>query len=120
MNRSNNAQTKNLPKSGNILDGFKALNDIIPNNDGTRSFIQLASDAYDISLPLSGETSETTIKLTHKDHMISQINDSFLQVTQNITIRYHKLQHIILYLLMLQTHHIYSLDIREVIKYLDS
>ena len=87
MNRTNNANSKNLPKSGNILDGFKALNDIIPHNDGTRSFIQLASDAYDISLPLSGETSETTIKLTHKDHMISQINDSFLQVTQNITIQ---------------------------------
>jgi len=87
MNRNNNANTKNLPTSGNVLDAFKGLNDIIPPNDGTRSFIQLSSEAYDISLPISGETSETTIRLTHKDHMVSQINDSFLQVTQNVTIQ---------------------------------
>jgi len=85
MNRNNNANTKNLPTSGNLLDAFQGLNDIIPTNDGTRSFIQLSSEAYDISLPISGETSETTIRLTHKDHMVSQINDSFLQVTQNVT-----------------------------------
>jgi len=87
MNRNNNANTKNLPTSGKVLDAFKGLNDIIPPNDGTRSFIQLSSEAYDISLPISGETSETTIRLTHKDHMVSQINDSFLQVTQNVTIQ---------------------------------
>ena len=87
MNRNNNANTKNLPITGNVLDAFKALLDLVPKNDGTRSFIQLASDAYDVALPLTTNTQETTIKLTHNDHMISQINDSFMQITQTVTIQ---------------------------------
>jgi len=87
MHRTSNVQAKNLPTYGNILDGFIGLNSIIPPNDGTRSFIQLSQDAYDVALPISGENTETTIKITHPSHMISQINDSFLLVTENVTIQ---------------------------------
>jgi len=87
MHRTNNVQAKNLPTYGNVLDGFMGLNSIIPPNDGTRSFIQLSQDAYDVALPISGDNTETTIKITHPSHMISQINDSFLLVTENITIQ---------------------------------
>lgn len=87
MHRTNNVQAKNLPTYGNILDSFKALNDIIPVNDGTRSFIQLSQDAYDVALPITGDNTETTIKITHPSHQISQINDSFLLVTENVTIQ---------------------------------
>ena len=87
MHRTNNVQAKNLPTYGNVLDGFMGLNSIIPPNDGTRSFIQLSQDAYDVALPISGENTETTIKITHPSHMVSQINDSFLLVTENITIQ---------------------------------
>jgi len=87
MHRTNNVQAKNLPTYGNILDSFKALNDIIPPNDGTRSFIQLSTDAYDQPMPISGENTETTIKITHPTHQVSQINDSFLLITEQVTIQ---------------------------------
>jgi len=87
MHRVNNSIAKNLTQNGNVLEGFIGLNNLIPINDGTRSFIQLSQDAYDVSLPISGENTETTIKITHPSHMISQINDSFLLVTEQVTIQ---------------------------------
>jgi len=87
MNRLNNSTSKNLPQNGNILDGFKALQSLIPVNDGTRSFTQLSADAYDNPCPISSINTETTLNITHAGHDISQINDSFLVVTQDVTIQ---------------------------------
>jgi len=87
MNRLNNSTSKNLPQNGNILDGFKALQSLIPVNDGTRKFTQESSDAYDNPCPIVGTKIESTLNITAEDHDISQINDSFIAVTQNITIQ---------------------------------
>jgi hypothetical protein len=87
MNRNYNANSKNLPKYGNVLDSFRQLENLIPSNDGTRSFIILSSEAYDKPLPITGENTETTISVTTPDHDISQIQDSFLIVDTSSTIR---------------------------------
>jgi len=87
MNRLNNSTSKNLPQNGNILEGFKALQSLIPVNDGTRSFSQLSADAYDNPCPIASINTETTLNITHAGHDISQINDSFLVVTQDVTIQ---------------------------------
>jgi len=87
LNRLNNSTSKNLPQNGNILEGFRALQSLIPVNDGTRSFTQLSADAYDNPCPISSINTESTLNITHAGHDISQINDSFLVVTQDVTIQ---------------------------------
>ena len=87
MNRNNNAISKNLPVNGNILESFSKLASLIPVNDGTRNFTQLSADAYDNPCPISSINTESTINITHAGHDISQVNDSFLVVTQNVTIQ---------------------------------
>jgi len=87
MNRLNNSNSKNLPQNGNILDGFKALQSLIPVNDGTRNFTQLSADAYGNPCPINGTLTESTLDITHADHDISQINDSFISVVQTITLQ---------------------------------
>ena len=87
MNRNNNANSKNLPVYGNVLESFKGLADLIPQNDGTRSFIILSSEAHHLSLPISGPNQETIIDLTDQNHDVSQINDSILIVETSSQIR---------------------------------
>lgn len=86
MNRNKNAQSKNLPVYGNILDSFMKLSELIPANDGTRSFTISSSEAYDKPLPITGENTETTINVTHQQHFISQIQDSFIIVDSAVQI----------------------------------
>ena len=52
MNRNNNARSKNLPVYGNVLEAMKELYELIPPNDGTRSFSILTSEATYLSLPM--------------------------------------------------------------------
>ena len=87
MNRNFNAQSKNLSIYGNILESFKELVNLIPPNDGTRSFKITSSEAYDKPLPISGENTETTIQVTDPNHDISQLQDSFLIIDTTATIR---------------------------------
>ncbi len=87
MNRNNNARSKGLSTYGNVLESFKELQNLIPANDGTRSFIVLSSEAYDKPLPITGENTETTISITTPDHDISQVDESFLIVDTSSTIR---------------------------------
>lgn len=87
MNRSNNARSKNLSIYGNVRESFDKLFGLIPPNDGSRKFTILSSEAYNLSLPLTGEGQETHIDLTASDHMMSQINDSFLICDSSATIR---------------------------------
>ena len=87
MNRVHNARAKNLPTTGNILDSFKKLTDLIPNNDGLRKFRQHSSEAYDKPMPINAKSQETTIDITVSDHDISQIDDSFVTVEGTFTVR---------------------------------
>ena len=87
MNRNNNVNSKNLPIYGNVLESFQQLQNLIPVNDGTRSFMILSSEAYDKPLPITGENTETTISVTTPDHDISQISESFLIVDTSSSIR---------------------------------
>ena len=87
MNRETNARSKGLPTYGNVFDSFQGMKNLIPINDGSRSFIQLSSEAYAQDLPIYSENTETTINLTTTDHIISQINDSFLIVNGTMNVR---------------------------------
>ena len=87
MNRENNARSKGLSTYGNVTEAFQGLKNLIPVNDGNRSFIQLSSEAYGQDLPIYSENTETTINLTTADHNISQINDSFLIVNGTMNVR---------------------------------
>ena len=87
MNCANNAQSKGLPTYGNVFEAFQGMKNLIPINDGSRSFIQLSSEAYAQDLPIYSENIETTINLTTTDHNISQINDSFLIVNVTMNVR---------------------------------
>ena len=61
-----------------------SMNQLIPVNDGTRSFSQQSSEAYDNAVPISNINSTTTINITHPGHDVSQIKDSFLTLLNKL------------------------------------
>ena len=74
----NNAQYKNeTMDQGSVVEYYKKLKDLISVNDGTRSFIIRTEDCHDQNAPFN-QSQETRLRVTHNDHMISQITEGFI------------------------------------------
>ena len=64
-------------ETGNVLEAFVKMRDIITKNDGTRSFSFRTVDCHDQPAPFTqGQYSQ--ISLTHPDHFISDVDKGFL------------------------------------------
>ena len=86
----NNAQYKNETMDhGSVVEYYKKLKDIISTNDGTRSFIIRTEDCHDQNAPFN-QSQETRLKITHSDHMISQITEGFINFKIKLTIQLSK------------------------------
>ena len=86
----NNAQYKNeTMDQGSVVEYYKKLKDIISTNDGTRSFIIRTEDCHDQNAPFN-QSQETRLKITHSDHMISQITEGFINFKIKLTIQLSK------------------------------
>ena len=83
----NNAQYKNeTMDQGSVIEYYKKLKDIISTNDGTRSFIIRTEDCHDQNAPFN-QSQETRLRITHSDHMISQITEGFINFKIKLTIQ---------------------------------
>ena len=81
----NNAQYKNESMDqGSVVEYYKKLKDIISTNDGTRSFIIRTEDCHDQNAPFN-QSQETRLRITHNDHMISQITEGFINFNIKLT-----------------------------------
>ena len=86
----NNAQYKNeTMDQGSVVEYYKKLKDIISTNDGTRSFIIRTEDCHDQNAPFN-QSQETRLRITHSDHMISQITEGFINFKIKLTIQLSK------------------------------
>ena len=86
----NNAQYKNeTMDQGSVIEYYKKLKDIISTNDGTRSFIIRTEDCHDQNAPFN-QSQETRLRITHSDHMISQITEGFNNFKIKLTIQLSK------------------------------
>ena len=86
----NNAQYKNeTMDQGSVIEYYKKLKDIISTNDGTRSFIIRTEDCHDQNAPFN-QSQETRLRITHNDHMISQITEGFINFKIKLTIQLSK------------------------------
>ena len=86
----NNAQYKNeTMDQGSVIEYYKKLKDIISTNDGTRSFIIRTEDCHDQNAPFN-QSQETRLRITHSDHMISQITEGFINFNIKLTIQLSK------------------------------
>ena len=86
----NNAQYKNESMDqGSVVEYYKKLKDIISTNDGTRSFIIRTEDCHDQNAPFN-QSQETRLRITHNDHMISQITEGFINFKIKLTIQLSK------------------------------
>ena len=86
----NNAQYKNeTMDQGSVIEYYKKLKDIISTNDGTRSFIIRTEDCHDQNAPFN-QSQETRLRITHSDHMISQITEGFIDFKIKLTIQLSK------------------------------
>ena len=72
-----------------VVEYYKKLKDIISTNDGTRSFIIRTEDCHDQNAPFN-QSQETRLKITHSDHMISQITEGFINFKIKLTIQLSK------------------------------
>ena len=83
----NNAQYKNESMDqGSVVEYYKKLKDIISTNDGTRSFIIRTEDCHDQNAPFN-QSQETRLRITHNDHMISQITEGFINFNIKLTLQ---------------------------------
>mgnify|MGYP001117667703 FL=1 len=86
----NNAQYKNeTMDQGSVIEYYKKLKDIISTNDGTRSFIIRTEDCHDQNAPFN-QSQETRLRITHNDHMISQITEGFINFKIKLTLQLSK------------------------------
>ena len=86
----NNAQYKNESMDqGSVVEYYKKLKDIISTNDGTRSFIIRTEDCHDQNAPFN-QSQETRLRITHNDHMISQITEGFINFKIKLTLQLSK------------------------------
>jgi hypothetical protein len=78
MAQSNrNAQTKNIANGGNILEHHIRAKELIAKNDGVRKYTQRTTTAHDQQCPFQ-ENELTKIAITHRDHNITHITDTFI------------------------------------------
>ena len=83
----NNVQYKNEGMDqGCVVEYYKKLKDIIATNDGTRSFIIRTEDCHDQNAPFN-QSQETRLRITHNDHMISQITEGFINFNIKLTLQ---------------------------------
>ena len=86
----NNAQYKNeTTDQGCVVEYYEKLRDLISKNDGTRSFIIRTEDCHDQNAPFN-QSQETRLRITHNDHMISQITEGFINFKIKLTIQLSK------------------------------
>jgi hypothetical protein len=80
MAQSNrNAQTKNISQAGNIFEHHLKAKNLIAKNDGVRKYTQRTTTAHDQQCPFQ-ENELTRIAITHKDHHITHIADTFISM----------------------------------------
>lgn len=75
--QTQNRRFKNLPSYGNTVEFIKRLKQILETNDGTRSFTWKTVDC-DLNPAPFNQNQETTVPLTHPDHMMSDLSKGFL------------------------------------------
>ena len=86
----NNAQYKNeTTDQGCVVEYYEKLRDLISKNDGTRSFIIRTEDCHDQNAPFN-QSQETRLRITHSDHMISQITEGFINFKIKLTLQLSK------------------------------
>ena len=86
----NNAQYKNeTTDQGCVVEYYEKLRDFISKNDGTRSFIIRTEDCHDQNAPFN-QSQETRLRITHNDHMISQITEGFINFKIKLTLQLSK------------------------------
>ena len=86
----NNAQYKNeTTDQGCVVEYYEKLRDLISKNDGTRSFIIRTEDCHDQNAPFN-QSQETRLRITHNDHMISQITEGFINFNIKLTLQLSK------------------------------
>ena len=86
----NNAQYKNeTTDQGCVVEYYEKLRDLISKNDGTRSFIIRTEDCHDQNAPFN-QSQETRLRITHNDHMISQITEGFINFKIKLTLHLSK------------------------------
>ena len=86
----NNAQYKNeTTNQGCVVEYYEKLRDLISKNDGTRSFIIRTEDCHDQNAPFN-QSQETRLRITHNDHMISQITEGFINFKIKLTLQLSK------------------------------
>ena len=86
----NNAQYKNeTTDQGCVVEYYEKLRDLISKNDGTRSFIIRTEDCHDQNAPFN-QSQETRLRITHNDHMISQITEGFINFKIKLTLQLSK------------------------------
>jgi len=77
MHSQLNARAKNLPEMGDILKSFERFRNLIPHNDGKRSYKQIIKSSYPTSF--NGD-SDAKLDITDREFDIIAINDSTIQV----------------------------------------
>lgn len=70
-------QNKINYSQGDVVEGFKALDNIISKNDGIRSFSIQDNSCFDSDVPFDIGT-QTHIKITNNQHDINQLGESFI------------------------------------------
>ena len=86
----NNAQYKNeTTDQGCVVEYYEKLRDLISKNDGTRSFIIRTEDCHDQNAPFN-QSQDTRLRITHSDHMISQITEGFINFKIKLTLQLSK------------------------------
>ena len=82
-----NTQVKGLTDDqGNVSMYFEKLRELVARNDGTRSFILRTEDCHDQNAPFN-QSQETRLRITHGDHMISQITEGFINFKLKVTLK---------------------------------
>jgi hypothetical protein len=81
-----NAREVNSFGTGNVLDHFKKMKNLISVNDGTRKFTPRTVTCHDQQAPF-WENEQTYLSITHKDHHISHISDGFIHMIIEPTIQ---------------------------------
>ena len=65
---------------------FEKLRELVARNDGTRFFILRTEDCHDQNAPFN-QSQETRLRITHGDHMISQITEGFINFKLKVTLK---------------------------------
>jgi hypothetical protein len=79
MHSYQNAREVNAFGTGNVLEHFKKMKNLISVNDGLRKFTPRTVTCHDQQAPF-WENEQTYLSITHKDHHVSHITDGFIHM----------------------------------------